>query len=182
MVREEIEDKNAIEEWLTKEAGRKVEVKSPKKGEKLRFVEMAENNAKVQANADAIAVLNGDTTVEGSVDKKVADAINEFATQITDDGTINTFKEILNYISTHGGEATEMMTAIEQLETLVGEKAVATQIAEAIAAETLEQYATDTELADAIARIVVVEGKAHEHANATELAKIADGDVAKWNA
>ena len=142
----------------------------------------AENNAKVQANADAIAVLNGDTTVEGSVDKKVADAINEFATQITDDGTINTFKEILNYISTHGGEATEMMTAIEQLETLVGEKAVATQIAEAIAAENLEQYATDTELADAIARIVVVEGKAHEHANATELAKIADGDVAKWNA
>ena len=47
MVKEELEDKNAIEEWLTKEAGRKVEVKSPKKGEKLRFVEMADNNAKI---------------------------------------------------------------------------------------------------------------------------------------
>ena len=47
MVREELEDKSAIEEWLTKEAGRKVEVKSPKKGEKLRFVEMADNNAKI---------------------------------------------------------------------------------------------------------------------------------------
>ncbi len=47
MVREELEDKNAIEEWLTKEAGRKVEIKSPKKGEKLRFVEMADNNAKI---------------------------------------------------------------------------------------------------------------------------------------
>ena len=47
MVREELEDKNAIEEWLSKEAGRKVEVKSPKKGEKLRFVEMADNNAKI---------------------------------------------------------------------------------------------------------------------------------------
>ena len=47
MVREELEDKNAIEEWLSKEAGRKVEIKSPKKGEKLRFVEMADNNAKI---------------------------------------------------------------------------------------------------------------------------------------
>ena len=47
MTREEIEDKNAIEEWLSKEAGRKVELKSPKKGEKLRFVEMADNNAKI---------------------------------------------------------------------------------------------------------------------------------------
>ena len=47
MVREELEDKEAIEKWLTKEAGRKVEIKSPKKGEKLRFVEMADNNAKI---------------------------------------------------------------------------------------------------------------------------------------
>ena len=47
MVREELEDKEAIEEWLTKEAVRKVEIKSPKKGEKLRFVEMADNNAKI---------------------------------------------------------------------------------------------------------------------------------------
>ena len=47
MVREELEDKGVIEEWLTKEAGRKVEIKSPKKGEKLRFVEMADNNAKI---------------------------------------------------------------------------------------------------------------------------------------
>ena len=47
MVREELEDKGVIEDWLTKEAGRKVEIKSPKKGEKLRFVEMADNNAKI---------------------------------------------------------------------------------------------------------------------------------------
>ena len=47
MVREEIEDKEAIEKWLSTSLGKKVEIKSPKKGEKLRFVEMAENNAKV---------------------------------------------------------------------------------------------------------------------------------------
>ncbi len=47
MMREEIEDKQAVEEWLSTSLGKKVEIKTPKKGEKLRFVEMAENNAKV---------------------------------------------------------------------------------------------------------------------------------------
>ena len=47
MIREEIEDKEAIENWLSTIVGKKVEIKSPKRGEKLRFVEMAENNAKV---------------------------------------------------------------------------------------------------------------------------------------
>ena len=47
MIREEVEDKEAIEKWLSTMLGKKVEIKTPKKGEKLRFVEMAENNAKV---------------------------------------------------------------------------------------------------------------------------------------
>ncbi len=47
MLREELDDKDAIEKWLSKELGKKVELKSPKKGEKLRFVEMAELNSKV---------------------------------------------------------------------------------------------------------------------------------------
>ena len=47
LMKEEIEDKNVVETWLTNKAGRKVELKSPQKGEKLRFVEMAEKNAKV---------------------------------------------------------------------------------------------------------------------------------------
>ena len=47
MIREKIDDQAIIEEWLTKEVGRKVEIKTPQKGEKLRFVEMADNNAKI---------------------------------------------------------------------------------------------------------------------------------------
>lgn len=48
MLREELEDKEAIEMWLTEKSGnRKVELVSPKKGEKLRFVEMAEKNSRV---------------------------------------------------------------------------------------------------------------------------------------
>ena len=45
MIREDIEEKEILQEWLSKVAGRKVEIKTPQKGEKLRLVEMAENNA-----------------------------------------------------------------------------------------------------------------------------------------
>ena len=45
MMKEEIEDKALIEESLSKIVGRKVEIKTPQKGEKLRLVEMAERNA-----------------------------------------------------------------------------------------------------------------------------------------
>ena len=47
MMKEEIEEKEVFGQWLTKEAGRKVEIKTPQRGEKLRLVEMAENNAKI---------------------------------------------------------------------------------------------------------------------------------------
>ena len=47
MIEEEIEDEEILSEILSNNMGRKVEIKSPKKGEKLRFVEMAKNNAKV---------------------------------------------------------------------------------------------------------------------------------------
>lgn len=47
MIREEIEDKELLSQWLTDVAGRKVEIKTPQKGEKLRLVEMAEMNSKI---------------------------------------------------------------------------------------------------------------------------------------
>ena len=47
MLRNNLEEKDAIEKWLSNKAGKKVELKSPQKGEKLRFVEMAELNSKI---------------------------------------------------------------------------------------------------------------------------------------
>lgn len=47
MIKEDIEDKDLLEMLLTGQAERKVEIKTPQKGEKLRLVEMAENNAYV---------------------------------------------------------------------------------------------------------------------------------------
>jgi len=47
MISEEIEDREVLEQILSEKSGRKVEIRHPQKGEKLRFVEMAKNNAKV---------------------------------------------------------------------------------------------------------------------------------------
>lgn len=47
MLREELKDAEAIEEYLAQVAEHKVTLHSTKKGGKLRFVEMAENNAEV---------------------------------------------------------------------------------------------------------------------------------------
>ena len=61
MISEEIEDKTVLEEILTKQSGRKVEIRHPQKGEKLRFVEMAKNNAKVSLEnkvSDRYNILN----------------------------------------------------------------------------------------------------------------------------
>ena len=50
MIKEEIEDKELLELLLTQAVDRKVEIKTPQKGEKLRLVEMAENNAFITLN------------------------------------------------------------------------------------------------------------------------------------
>lgn len=47
MLQEEFEDRELIEGLLSERIGKKVEFKIPQKGEKLRFVEMAINNAKI---------------------------------------------------------------------------------------------------------------------------------------
>lgn len=47
MIKYDIEDKEIIEKWLSEKEGKKVEIKVPQKGEKLRFIDMAEKNAKI---------------------------------------------------------------------------------------------------------------------------------------
>ena len=47
MIKEVLENEEVLEKWLSTIAGHKVEIHSTKRGQKLKFVEMAENNAKV---------------------------------------------------------------------------------------------------------------------------------------
>ena len=121
----------------------------------------------VATNENAIATLNGNSSVEGSVDKKIAVAINEFATQISDDDTVNTYKELINYAATHGAEFTELAGEVDNntksIETLNGDSSTAgsvdKKIADAIVAQNLGQYATDAELTTLSGRVTTAEGE-----------------------
>ena len=74
------------------------------------FVELQQQ---IEEHAEALSVLNG--TGEGSVLKTVNDAINDFATKISDDGTVNTFKELVDYAATHSVEIVELVGEIEKV-------------------------------------------------------------------
>lgn len=113
------------------------------------------------AKAD-LDTLNG--TGDGSVKKMIDDAINKFATDVTDDNVVNSYKELIDWVAEHGAEATEMAqgisdnkAAIENLKKLVGtlpEGAASTTvvgyIAEAIAALSIGDYAKTSEVTSAI--------------------------------
>ena len=64
----------------------------------------------IAANTSAITVLNGDSTVNGSVEKKVRDAIA--AVVASAPSNFDTLKEISDWIGTHSSDATAMNTSI----------------------------------------------------------------------
>lgn len=78
-----------------------------------------EVKAGIKANADAITKLNGTSAVEGSVDKKVADAINEYAAKVSDDQTVNTFKELIDYAAAHQGEYSTLSGEVQANKTAI---------------------------------------------------------------
>lgn len=103
-------------------------------------------------------------TGAGSISKMIDDAFNDFSTKVTDDGVVNSYKELIDWAAEHGAEAAQMAsgisantTAINNLKTFVGslpEGATATTvvgyIAEAIAALSIGDYAKTTEVTAAI--------------------------------
>ena len=100
--------------------------------------EMDAVEAKAAANETAIGVLNGKG--EGSVKKQIDAAFNDFAAKVSDDGVVNTYKELVDYCATHSTEAAEMAgdiaanaTAIAQLETFIGALPEGTSAATVIA-------------------------------------------------
>lgn len=90
--------------------------------------------------------------------------INKFATDVTDDNVVNSYKELIDWVAKHGPEATEMAggisenkTAIADLKTLVGtlpegatSTTVVAYITEAINALSIGDYAKTTEVTAAI--------------------------------
>lgn len=114
-------------------------------------------DGQVKKNADAISVLNGTSAVDGSVDKKVADAINEFSTKISDDSTVNTFKELIDYAAAHQGEYSTLSGDVQKNTTAIatlngdGAGSVDKKVADAIAAinKYVEKNGTDRLITEA---------------------------------
>ena len=88
---------------------------------------------RVETLENQMEILNGDENVEGSIAQLVKAAINAFAEDVSDDGKVNTIKELVDYVANHGGEAATMAADISALQTLVGDSSVSEQIADAIA-------------------------------------------------
>ena len=80
----------------------------------LKAADKTELEGKIKDNTDAIAVLNGNDTVDGSVDKKIKNAINDFATKVTDNNTIDTIKELVDYVAGVDG-SDKLSNAISQI-------------------------------------------------------------------
>lgn len=163
---------------------------------------IADNATAIQGHKDAVDAKV--TTLVGSdADKSVRTIANEeLAAQLipeTAKESLNTLSEIAAWIQAHPDDASAMNAAIEALQTKVGDDPVSTQITTAI------NDLKNGDIKSATDRIATLEGKSHEHANkalldtytqteanladavakkhshanATELAKFADGDKAK---
>lgn len=85
------------------------------------FADVSTLTGEVANLEQAIEVLNG--TGDGSVQKTAQDAaaaaINEFATQVSDDGTVNTIKELVDYVAEHGPEAADMAADITKVQSII---------------------------------------------------------------
>lgn len=121
----------------------------------------------IKANTDAITILNGDGAVEGSVTKKVAEGIASVVAGA--DASFDTLKEIADWIVNDVTGAASMANKISALETLVGNTAVATQIANAIEAalkiDGVDKYALASELTALAEKVATLEGASHTHDN-----------------
>lgn len=134
----------------------------------------------IKNNKDAIDVLNGGDTVNGSVAKSVKDAINNFATEISADGTVNTFKELVDYVAAHGSEYTAAIADIaankSAIKTLngTGTGSVSKAVNDAIDGLHIGDYAKS---ADVESTYVKKNGtdRLFTAAEATKLAGIAEG-------
>lgn len=116
-----------------------------------------------KANADAIKTLNGNAETEGSVDYKIA---QKFSTLMDNpDAAMNSIKELVDWTTEHAADALEMSNQVtankNAIATLNGDASaagsVAKQIADAIDAENLGQYATAENLGKLDERVADVE-------------------------
>ena len=163
------------------------------KADYLKNADKTALQEQITANKDALDVLNG--SGEGSVDKKIDDAFNDFATKVSDDNVVNSYKELIDYAAENGQEMVtvagnikanaDAIDAVEgRADDLEGRMDAAEADIDALEKDShthsnkalLDTYTqTEANLADAVA-------KRHDHANAGVLDGINAEKVANWDA
>ena len=122
---------------------------------------IAELQAILNEHESSLAILEGGKEVAGSVAAIAAAAVAEIVAGA--DTSFDTLKEIADWIKNDTTGAAKMAADIDALEALVGNKAVATQISEAIAAalkvEGADKYALASNLEALAGRVGTAEGK-----------------------
>jgi hypothetical protein len=133
---------------------------------------IGDNKTAHEANAAAIAVLNGAADVTGSVahTAEAAAAAKVAEVVANADADFDTLKEIADWILNDTTGAADMANDIAALQGLVGDKAVAEQIAEAISAEGLDKYALAADLTTLAGRVKVLEDAGYQNADAVAAA------------
>lgn len=105
---------------------------------------------RVKDNEDAIALLNNNSEVEGSVDYKITQAFNDFATKMSDDKVVNTFKEMIDYVAAHGTEYANLAALVGTLPEDAGVSTIVAYIEKLVGAEKTRAEGAEGDLQDAI--------------------------------
>lgn len=144
---------------------------------------IGDNADAIADNVAAIAILNGDAATTGSVANTANAAAAAKVAEIVAgaDANFDTLKEIADWILNDTTGAADMANDIAALQGLVGDKAVAEQIADAISAEGLDKYALAADLITLTNRVKALEDAGYQNAEAVAAAidaKIAALDLA----
>lgn len=139
------------------------------------------NADNIKTNTDAIGVLNSGADVAGSVAHTATEiAATKVAEIVANaDTDFDTLKEIADWILNDTTGAADMANDIAALQTLVGDEAVATQIANAIAAEGLDKYALAADLTALANRVKALEDAGYQ--NADQVGSAIDAKIAALN-
>ena len=144
---------------------------------------IGDNASAIADNVAALAILNGDAATVGSIANTANAAAAAKVAEIVAgaDANFDTLKEIADWILNDTTGAADMANDIAALQGLVGDKAVAEQIADAISAEGLDKFALAADLTALANRVKALEDAGYQNAEAVAAAidaKIAALDLA----
>lgn len=114
---------------------------------------------RVSANETAIDTINNTT-----IDAKITAAFNDFATKVSDDNVVNTFKEMIDYVAAHGTEYANLAALVGTIPTDTTASTVVAYVKELVDAEETRATGIESNLGGQISA-EVLRADAAEKAN-----------------